>query len=875
MRVKLIFDFPSLTRRCWYEICQPEFAQQDELIKDLVVRILHDFELESVCPNGVILSLEGFELLPNGTTLGLIRENDTICVKPGNLELNKDKHLKYNRISTPKPRRKQVNLNSKKKTSSSSSESSESENGEKKRKDTYQIGKKRKRDASSLPSSTESSSSASSDTDNDLTSSPLAKSGNKNLKLNGKLNKKNKTVIEKQKSNEILSSNWNHEKNSNSSSSLSESSSGEENGDKQITKEKSGKEFETNNIIDDNNDKGDYVDAAFNKDFGNGNDLLLPPPTKKTNGINLTKEVPSKITLNPIIEVNQKNKLSYRPPLSLSSTSNKKKGYLQEMLSMSPKHLRFTDDSDEVINHIENINTTENQINEIVATTSATNAMNIRDEKQLNLTCQNIDDLPSKRVLELSSSFTPEWSIYKEATIVDYDRVNNIVTLKHHHQQKDALMKEPVIRPGKFDLQNLDDEFIIEGQQSLIDRVSTLEYGQYWADYPDLFADIAKHTEEINRAIAVLRWYVSTLYGSFRSRQDKEKFEKKPFNPILGEQFLARWEDRNDCGETVLFSEQVSHHPPVSAIYLENNKAGVSANGHSWVSGSKNSFKAQIFRNGLLKTPLFTVSGSWAGKSTIEDHNTKEKKTFFDIESQKRASPIVSLEEEQSDMESRKLWKYVAKAINEGDFSTASKLKGEIEQRQRDKVKRGEETILQYFDWVDPDEKYLSLDKLINYSSKEEKYKETGIAKARRIMTEHTEEKKATRKRKPAAATEEKKSEKAETEETSTFPKLKDFLANAKDLQVLIKNLENIEEEKETKDNETSEKNVEAKNGSESTPDEPLFTLTAKPHKHSTGSYGWTATQSKSKIKVKIGGEEVELPITITLNITVQNSKNK
>jgi hypothetical protein len=49
----------------------------------------------------------------------------------------------------------------------------------------------------------------------------------------------------------------------------------------------------------------------------------------------------------------------------------------------------------------------------------------------------------------------------------------------------------------------------------------------------------------------------------------------------LGEQFLARWNDRNGSGETILISEQVSHHPPVSAVYLENQKAGVSANGHS------------------------------------------------------------------------------------------------------------------------------------------------------------------------------------------------------------------------------------------------------------------------------------------------------
>lgn len=50
---------------------------------------------------------------------------------------------------------------------------------------------------------------------------------------------------------------------------------------------------------------------------------------------------------------------------------------------------------------------------------------------------------------------------------------------------------------------------------------------------------------------------------------------------LLGEQFIAKWADRDGSGETLLYSEQVSHHPPVSAIFLINDTAGVSANGHS------------------------------------------------------------------------------------------------------------------------------------------------------------------------------------------------------------------------------------------------------------------------------------------------------
>lgn len=61
-----------------------------------------------------------------------------------------------------------------------------------------------------------------------------------------------------------------------------------------------------------------------------------------------------------------------------------------------------------------------------------------------------------------------------------------------------------------------------------------IDNSQYWGDYPELFANISKPTDEVERLVAVLKWYVSTLYGSFVSRKDKEKIEKKPFNPILG-----------------------------------------------------------------------------------------------------------------------------------------------------------------------------------------------------------------------------------------------------------------------------------------------------------------------------------------------------
>lgn len=70
--------------------------------------------------------------------------------------------------------------------------------------------------------------------------------------------------------------------------------------------------------------------------------------------------------------------------------------------------------------------------------------------------------------------------------------------------------------------------------------------------------------------------------GALRNQQyaGREESEgvKKPLNAFLGELFLGKWEDE-ELGETRLVSEQVSHHPPITACYIWNDKHGVRAEG--------------------------------------------------------------------------------------------------------------------------------------------------------------------------------------------------------------------------------------------------------------------------------------------------------
>lgn len=96
---------------------------------------------------------------------------------------------------------------------------------------------------------------------------------------------------------------------------------------------------------------------------------------------------------------------------------------------------------------------------------------------------------------------------------------------------------------------------------------------------PRLLVAPANEPDPQKRAMLVLRWFLSTLKQQYASRSDKLGSEKKPLNPFLGELFLGKWDDEE--GITQLVSEQVSHHPPVTAYSIWNNKHGVRLQGYN------------------------------------------------------------------------------------------------------------------------------------------------------------------------------------------------------------------------------------------------------------------------------------------------------
>ncbi|MCJ1471625.1 hypothetical protein MMC13_000265 [Lambiella insularis] len=308
-------------------------------------------------------------------------------------------------------------------------------------------------------------------------------------------------------------------------------------------------------------------------------------------------------------------------------------------------------------------------------------------------------------------------------------------------------------------------------------------------DRPETFISIGDQEGELERMLAVLRfWFTKDL-----------KYVKgkpcKPYNSTLGEFFRCNWEIQDDAPLIALNSkrnivtstpkkpvrvsyltEQTSHHPPVSAFFVECPEKGISARGFDQLSAKftgtsirviPGAHNLGIFLNiqsrdneeyqlthpaahlgGLLRGSLsVTVSDTcfvtcpksrlkvilqyleegWLGKTQNKvdgviyrykpetDRITKIKdvpeadvlgrvegcwrdQIFYTLTGSKEPVLLVDLnplfpvpkiippESEQLPNESLRFWRDVTHAIMNKQYAAATKLKTELEERQRDKA---------------------------------------------------------------------------------------------------------------------------------------------------------------------------------------------
>ncbi|CAL4064466.1 unnamed protein product, partial [Meganyctiphanes norvegica] len=131
----------------------------------------------------------------------------------------------------------------------------------------------------------------------------------------------------------------------------------------------------------------------------------------------------------------------------------------------------------------------------------------------------------------------------------------------------------------------------------ILEKKSLLEMFADFLGHPDLFVRIGNCNSPEERIQAVVKWYLTSIHVGRNGC-----VAKKPYNPIIGETFHCSWKvprhtvetpKTQDTSEiegkklpsyiTVKFSaEQVSHHPPVSAFWIECPEKQLCVNAHIW-----------------------------------------------------------------------------------------------------------------------------------------------------------------------------------------------------------------------------------------------------------------------------------------------------
>ncbi|KAL3982524.1 Oxysterol-binding family protein [Acanthocheilonema viteae] len=125
-----------------------------------------------------------------------------------------------------------------------------------------------------------------------------------------------------------------------------------------------------------------------------------------------------------------------------------------------------------------------------------------------------------------------------------------------------SLLKQ--VRPG-MDLSKVTLPTFILEPRSFLEKLADFYYHSY------IIAEATTEDDPLQRMKTIVKFYLSGFYK-------KPKGLKKPYNPILGETFRCKWE-HPDNSTSYYIAEQVSHHPPVSALFLTNRKAGFNISG--------------------------------------------------------------------------------------------------------------------------------------------------------------------------------------------------------------------------------------------------------------------------------------------------------
>nr|XP_019611222.1 PREDICTED: oxysterol-binding protein-related protein 5 isoform X3 [Rhinolophus sinicus]XP_019611224.1 PREDICTED: oxysterol-binding protein-related protein 5 isoform X3 [Rhinolophus sinicus] len=311
------------------------------------------------------------------------------------------------------------------------------------------------------------------------------------------------------------------------------------------------------------------------------------------------------------------------------------------------------------------------------------------------------------------------------------------------------------LRPGMDLSRVVLPTFVLE-PRSFLNKLSDYYY------HADLLSRAALEEDAYRRIKLVLRWYLSGFYK-------KPKGIKKPYNPILGETFRCCWFHPQTNSHTFYIAEQVSHHPPVSAFHVSNQKDGfcisgsitaksrfygnslsavldgkakltflnraedytltmpyahckgilygtmtMELGGRVTIECKQNNFQAELefklkpFFGGSTsinqisgtitsgQDVLAHLSGHWDREVFIKEEGRGSPELFWNPSGEVREQRLkrhTVLFEEQTELESERLWQHVTRAIREGDQHKATQEKFSLEEAQRQRTRERQQSL--------------------------------------------------------------------------------------------------------------------------------------------------------------------------------------
>ncbi|KAJ1906504.1 Oxysterol-binding protein OBPa [Coemansia sp. IMI 209127] len=107
--------------------------------------------------------------------------------------------------------------------------------------------------------------------------------------------------------------------------------------------------------------------------------------------------------------------------------------------------------------------------------------------------------------------------------------------------------------------------FVLE-PRSFTERVTD------FMSHPDFLIQASKCDDPVDRFIGVVKYYMSGWHIH-------PKGVKKPYNPVLGEFFRSKYEFEDNESSAFFVAEQVSHHPPITALFYHSPEHHVAIEG--------------------------------------------------------------------------------------------------------------------------------------------------------------------------------------------------------------------------------------------------------------------------------------------------------